>query len=236
MEPLEPKLAQKLAGKFIVFDGPDGCGKSTQIEMLGDALAAAGLNVVYGKDPGGTEIGERIRHELLGHDLSKMDPRCETFLFMASRAQLVGEVIEPALRAGKTVLCDRYVSSTCAYQGAAGYDIHKVIELAPYAIGDTWPDLTIVLDIDVEKGFDRTGRRPHHAGKHRKKAAGQPTLFSDAQPDAMEARLLEFHRRVRENFLRLPQLYPRPLHVVAADDQPDQVQARVREVLRRVDF
>ena len=236
METPDPKLLKKLGGKFIVFDGPDGCGKSTQRTLLGRTLADAGLEVVHAKDPGGTVIGDRIRHEILGHDLSMMDPRCETFLFMASRAQLVGEVIEPALRAHNVVLCDRFVSATCAYQGAAGYDIPKIIELARFAIGDTWPDLTIVIDIDVETGFERTGRRRHHAGKHRRKHAGQQTLFDDAQPDAMEARPIRFHRRVRKNFLTLPTVYPRPVQIVPAHEDPKQVQASVWEVLQSVDF
>lgn len=236
MKALDPKLISKLTGKFIVFDGPDGCGKSTQGKLLGSALTAAGLEVVYGKDPGGTEIGDRIRHEVLGHDLSKMDPRCETFLFMASRAQLVGEVIEPALKKKKVVLCDRFVSATCAYQGAAGYDISRIIELAGYAIGNTWPDLTIVIDIDVKTGFERTGRKSHHAGKNRKKHAGQPMLFDDAQTDAMEARPLAFHRRARENFLKLPEVYPRPVRIIHAKEDPADVEVAVREVLSRVDF
>ncbi|MCK4659777.1 MAG: dTMP kinase [Phycisphaerae bacterium] len=229
-------MLSKLAGKFIVFDGPDGCGKSTQRRMLGEALSAAGLEVAYGQDPGGTQIGNRIRHEVLGHDLAQMDPRCETFLFMASRAQLVAEVIEPALRAGKVVLCDRFVSATCAYQGAAGFDIGSIIELARYAIGETWPDLTIVLDVDVKMGFERTGRKSYHAGKHRKKHAGQQTLFDGVQPDAMEARPIAFHRSVRENFLKLPAIYPKPVRIIPANQDPEQVQAAVWEVLESVDF
>jgi dTMP kinase len=236
VETLDRKLIDRLTGKFIVFDGPDGSGKSTQSRLLGEALTAAGLDVVYGKDPGGTEIGNRIRHEVLGHDLSKMDPRCETFLFMASRAQLVGEVIAPALQAGKVVVCDRFVSATCAYQGAAGYDIHRIIELAHYAIGETWPDLTLILDVGVERGFERTGRKSHHAGKHHRRHAGQQTLFDDARTDAMEARPIAFHRAVRENFLRLPDIYPRPVRIIPAGDDTAEVQAAVWEVLRSVDF
>ncbi len=113
---------ESLGGKFIVFDGPDGCGKTTQRDLLARHLEDQGLNVVTCKDPGGTEIGDRIRHILLDFDLSEMDVCCETLLFMASRAQLVGEVIDPALKQNKVVLCDRFVSATCAYQGAAGYD------------------------------------------------------------------------------------------------------------------
>ena len=229
-------VTDKLKGKFIVFDGPDGAGKSTQRRLLGDRLTAAGLNVVHCKDPGGTAIGDRIRHVLLGYDLSEMDVRCEAFLFMASRAQLIGEVVEPALAAGNTVLCDRFVSATCAYQGAAGYDVANVINVAQYAIGDTWPDLTFVLDIDVEKGFERTGREPHHAGKHRKKQTGQNVLFHDTQTDAMEARPIEFHRKVRQVFLRLPDVYPRPVEIIDAGRPPDAVHQSVWEILQRVDL
>ncbi|MFQ5490942.1 MAG: dTMP kinase [Phycisphaerae bacterium] len=228
------KLARRLAGKFIVFDGPDGGGKSTQRQMLGTALTAAGLSVVHAKDPGGTAIGDRIRHVLLDYDLREMDVRCETLLFMASRAQLVGQVVEPALAAGKVVLCDRFVSATCAYQGAQGYDTGRIIQVAPFAIGQCWPDATIVLDIDVDAGFTRTGRQPHHAGKNRKKHAGQHHMFDDVQPDAMEARPLEFHRKVRENFLKLHEVYPRPVTVVDASGPPEAVQDRVMKALANV--
>jgi len=232
--------ADKLRGKFIVFDGPDGCGKSTQRERLGQHLVELGLTVVQCKDPGGTIIGDRIRHVLLDHDLADMDVRCETFLFMASRAQLVGEVVEPALKRGEVVLCDRFVSATCAYQGAAGYDPCRVVEVAQYAIGDTWPDLTLVFDVDVKQGFDRTGRRPQYVGKNRKKhVTGTPTMFADiddGKPDAMEARPMEFHRKVRANFLSLGNVYPRPVELLDGRPPVDDVHACVVEVLKRVDL
>src|SRR5689334_13940919 len=158
-------LKEKCAGKFIVLDGPDGCGKGTQLKLLAERLSSEGLTVVKAKDPGGTVIGDRIRSVLLDFDLSQMDVRCETFLFMASRAQLVGEVVEPAIRSGNVVLCDRFISSTCAYQGAAGYDMKRVIEVGRYAVGNTWPDLTIILNVSPDEGFRRTGRKPHHAGR-----------------------------------------------------------------------
>lgn len=231
---LEPGHLRSLAGKFIVFDGPDGSGKTTQRDLLAAHLESQGLAVVKCKDPGGSQIGDRIRHVLLDFDLSEMDVRCETLLFMASRAQLVGEVIDPALRSGKVVLCDRFVSATCAYQGAAGYDIRRIIELAPYAIGDTWPDLTIILDVDVETGLARTGRKPHHSGKNRKQSAGQHSMFGDAVPDAMEARPLEFHRKVRESFLKLADFYPRQVRVIdtTALAGAQAVHRQVVEILR----
>jgi dTMP kinase len=230
------QLAEKLAGRFIVFDGPDGCGKGTQLRMLGQALTEAGARVAFAKDPGGTTIGDRIRQVLLGYDLGPMDVRCETMLFMASRAQLVGELVEPAVAEGKVVLCDRFVSATCAYQGAQGYDIRRVIEVAPYAIGDCWPDLTVVLDVDVETGFARTGRKTHHVGKHRKKYAGQQHMFDDVQPDAMEARPIEFHRKVREIFLTLGDVYPRPLVVIDGRRDSQVVHTEVLEALAGAGF
>ncbi len=225
-------LTDRLAGKFIVFDGPDGAGKGTQIRMLADRLSADGAKIVLAKDPGGTTIGDRIRHVLLNYDLREMDLRCETLLFMASRAQLVGEVIAPALRAGKTVLCDRFISATCAYQGAAGCEIERIIELGRHAVGQTWPDLTIILDLPVKEGFRRTGRKP--ASRRRTKHGDQNALFQDAATDAMEARPVSFHERVRKLFLQLPELYPRPVNIVDASGLPETVHTRVMETLERV--
>ena len=230
-------LKDKLAGKFIVFDGPDGCGKGTQLKMLGTALTQMGLEVTYGKDPGGTPIGERIRAMVLGNDLIQMDVRCETLLFMASRAQLVGEVIEPAMKAGNVVLCDRFISSTWAYQGAQGYDIASILPLGQLAVGKTWPALTVILDLPPEEGFRRTGRKPHHAGAHRKKNdSSQGFLLGDIQPDAMEGRPLAYHRKVRQGFLNLPTDYPGQVEIIDAMGTPDEVHQRVMEMLERVDL
>ena len=231
MNSASPALVQTLRGKFLAFDGPDGAGKSTQRQRLADALSEAGADVVSCRDPGGTTIGDRVRSVLLDFDLSTMDVNCETLLFMASRAQLVAEIIRPALSAGKTVLCDRFVTSTCAYQGAAGFDPRRVIELARFAIDDFWPDLTLVFDVDADEGFERIGRRPHHAGKNRQRTTGEATLFEGSQPDAMEARSIDFHRRVREMFLGVHEIYPRPVVTIDGRGEVDEVHARVLEAL-----
>jgi len=223
-----------LRGKFIVVDGLDGSGKGTQLDRLAQWITAAGGTCVRARDPGGTEVGDRIRHVLLGYDLSRMDPRCETLLFMASRAQLVAEVVRPALARGETVLCDRFISATCAYQVAAGFPRDEVLALGQLAVGDTWPHLTIVLDLSPEAGFVRTGRKPHQAGKRgRNSTAGQVALFEGTAPDAMERRPLEFHRRVRELFRELPGVYPAPVIVIDADRDQDAVFRDVQEAVRR---
>lgn len=220
-----------LDGKFIVLDGPDGSGKGTQLAKLEALVAAAGGRPVRAKDPGGTAIGDRIRHLLLDHDLSTMDPHCEALLFMASRAQLVAEVVRPALAAGATVLGDRFISATCAYQVAAGFPRDLVIQLGRLAVGDTWPHLTLILDVPPEIGFERTGRRSHHTSK--RSAAGQMAMFDGAAPDAVESRPLEYHRRVRELFRELPDAYPAPAVILDGSAAPDAVFARVQEALRR---
>lgn len=221
----------KLASKFLVLDGPDGCGKTTQQERLAAALRENGLSVTTCRDPGGTAIGDRIRHVLLDFDLAEMDVRCEMLLFMASRAQLVGQIIRPALERGDCVVCSRFISATCAYQGAAGSNIDDVLTIGRAAVGDTWPDLTLVLDVPIEEGFRRTGRSAQkHVGRAGREA-GQAKLFDGVQPDAMESRSNDFHRRVRENMLALPTYYPKPVVVVDANAPIDDVHARVLEAV-----
>ncbi len=225
---MSESIFERLRGKFIVFDGVDGAGKGAQLHRLQEGLTALDIACVHARDPGGTTIGDRIRHTLLDYDLSDMDVRCETLLFMASRAQLVREVIGPALADNVTCLGDRFVSATCAYQGAAGFDVRKVVDLARFAIGDTWPHLTIVLDMPPKDAFKRTGRK---ANAPRKSRQGQTMLFHDVQTDAMEARPLEFHQRVRELFLDLPSYYPAPVAIVDGTGSVDEVHARVLEAI-----
>jgi dTMP kinase len=229
---MSANVLNKLRGKFIVFDGVDGAGKGSQIQKLAEAMDRAGVAFVRAKDPGGTEIGDRIRHVLFDYDLSTMDVRCETLLFMASRAQLVHDVIDPALSAGKACLCDRYVSATCAYQGAAGYEPGRVIELARFAIDQTWPHLTFVVDLPPEEGFERTGRRVRSRKKNGD-VHGQVRLFHDTHTDAMESRPLDFHQRVRQMFLELPAYYPAPVAVIDGSGSVEQVHARVLEAIDR---
>lgn len=217
----------QLPGRFLVLDGPDGAGKTSVGKALADRLTEQGMRVTRCKDPGGTEAGIRIRNVLLDHDLDGMNVRCEALLFMASRAQLVADVVTPALERGDVVLCDRFVSANLAYQCAAGADFDEIIKLAQFAIGNAWPDLTIVLDVESALGLSRAGKRAK-AGK-----ISQPESNLNADGlDAMERRSSAFHQRVRENFLSLPGRYPSPVEIVDATGSIEDV---VQAVAERVD-
>ena len=147
-----------MGGKLIVLDGPDGCGKSTQVRMLCQWLLDQGTDAIALRDPGDTEIGERIRKILLSGSSRDMDTMTELLLYMACRAQLWSQRIKPALQAGRWVVMDRWVSSTCAYQGhAGGYGIDRVLAIAENALERVWPDLTVILDGGVEVAAGRMG-------------------------------------------------------------------------------
>jgi len=204
-------LAESLHGKFIVLDGPDGAGKSTQLGLLADHLARRGAEVVCVCDPGGTAVGDKIRQILLDRANGEMAPLCEMLLFMASRAQLIAEKVLPALHAGQVVLCDRFISATIAYQGASGVAVGPILEVGELAVEGCWPDLTVVLDLPAEVGLRRVGRRPGERGRG----------------DRMEIRPAAYHQAVRENFLSLAERYPRPVAVVSAQGSPEEVFDRV---------
>jgi len=173
-----------LNGKLIVLDGPDGCGKTTQAKLLLQWLQEQGVPTVSFRDPGDTAIGEKIREILLSPEHRTMSTRAELLLYMAARAQLWAAKIAPALAENKCVVLDRWLSSTCSYQGyAGGFGVGKVIKIATDSLERLWPDLTIILDVDLETGAKRLGR----------------------EPDRMEAKPGDYHRKVREGFLQLAQ-------------------------------
>jgi dTMP kinase len=195
----------RLRGKFIVFDGPEGSGKSTQTQLLKTALESEGLQVLTVRDPGGTRIGEQIRTILLNPLHREMAMRCEMLLYMASRAQMIVEMIQPALDAGQVVLCDRFVSSTLAYQlGGDGLTAEEIRAVAQIAIRGRWPDLTLVLDMPTEKSMSRV-KRPL---------------------DRIEQRPIEYHQRVRANYLALVKNDP-TYQLIAADSDPKVVHAEI---------
>ena len=172
-------------GRFITFEGPEGAGKTTQADRLRESLVAAGRSVELVREPGGTAAGERIRALLLAADPDgiTLGTRTDALLFNAARAQLVDQVIEPALAAGSTVISTRFADSTLAYQGyGAGLDLDALRELERFATGGLRPDLTILLDVPVALGL--------------KRKAGEETRFESAFDEA-------FHERVRDGFLAL---------------------------------
>jgi len=171
-----------LSGRFIVLDGPDGCGKSTHVKMLRQGLASQGVDTVAFRDPGDTRIGEAIRGILLSTEHPHMGTMTELLLYMASRAQLWTERISPALKAGQCVVLDRWLSSTCAYQGhAGGFGMDRVIHIAEQTLERVWPDLTVILDVDLTTSAARMQR----------------------ELDRMEQKGRDYHQKVREGFLEL---------------------------------
>jgi dTMP kinase len=192
-----------LAGRFIVFDGPDGSGKSTQFSRLA-GLAGRHLTVCEVREPGGTPAGEAIRHVLLDPALADMSVRCEMLLYMASRAELVAERIRPALDRGEFVLADRFVSSTLAYQGAAGgLERSDILSVGRVAIGQTWPDLTVIFDVDDRIAASRVS----------------------GERDRIESKSAEYHRRVREGYLAQAREESETYLVIDASRDPDAVEA-----------
>ncbi len=217
-----------LSGKFIVFDGPDGCGKTTQLKTLITRLEAAGTKVRRLREPGGTPIGEQIRDVLLSTKNQDMDLRCEMLLYMASRAQLVHDQIKPALAAGECVVADRFASSTLAYQGGGGgMSVEHILHVANIAIDAAWPDLTIIFDLDTEQAMARLNPL-WNGGKARGKDAEQNVLFDDAHvKDRIEQRAGEYFRRVRENYLWQARQWPERYRIVDAGKTIPQVEKQV---------
>lgn len=211
---METSWLARLAGRFIVFDGPDGSGKSTQLKRFVGACQAAGLSMCEVREPGGTPVGERIRAILLDRQLDGVTLRCEMLLYMASRVQLVETRIRPALEAGQVVIADRFVSSTLAYQGAAGgLPEAEIRAVASVAVGMTWPDLVVIFDVAPEvaarrtKGVERQGKRTAAAGS---------SLFDDR----IEQRGNGYQAKVREGFLA--QAAADPAHHLVIDGGRDE--------------
>ena len=201
-------------GKFITFEGSEGCGKSTQIKRFVEMLTDRGFETIQTREPGGTAVGERIR-DLLQHDDagSQLTDESELLLFAASRAQLVREVIAPALEKGIWVIADRFLDSTTVYQGGGrGLNIESVQQINAFAVGDTMPDLTILLDLDA-------------ATDHARAVAA-----TGDKPDRMESQPMAFFEKVRQGYLDLATSEPERISVIDASDSIDGVAAQIREL------
>ena len=199
---------------FITLDGGDGCGKSTQIHRLAETLQSHGHQVLCCRDPGSTPLGDAVRTILLNRQELSIADMTEVFLFMAARAQLVREVIRPSLEIGHVVLSDRFLLSTFVYQCYAGGVPAEMLEaMSVAAVGETLPDLGIVLDIPYEVAIQRIGER--------------------AAPDRMECKGEMYHRQVREGFLHYAAAEPHRYVVIDATPSPDEVAEALWEIVNK---
>ncbi len=197
-------------GLFITFEGADGCGKTTQLKLAAEYLQNKGEIVIVTREPGAKGLGEKLRDILLNYD-GVVSDRCESFLFLADRAQHIDTIVTPAVESGKIVLCDRHIDSTVAYQGyGRGQDIEQINKLNMIATGNRKPDLTIVFDVDVETSMARVG----------------------AEKDRMESAGREFFNRVRFGYLEIAKQEPERVRVLDATKTIEDVQ---KDVIKLID-
>lgn len=198
---------------FITFEGPEGSGKSTQIKLLAAALGQRGMSVVQTREPGGTAVGDEIRAVVHHVKHTEITAVCELLLYSASRAQLVGQIIRPALSAGQVVLCDRYADSTMAYQGyGRQLDLTMLRQLTQIATGGLNPQLTLLFDIDVIKGISR-------------RTSGNEEM------NRLDLEAISFHERVRQGYHTLAASDPSRWQIIDADRPVDLIQAEVFELV-----
>ena len=199
-----------MRARFITFEGIEGSGKSTVASMVREALERAGIETLATREPGGTELSERIRTILLDPAMTGLDPRAELLLYLASRAQLVEKTIRPALEQGTSVICDRFMDASVAYQGwARGIGEAVVEELNAFTLGSIVPDRTFLLDLPVEQGFERGPERREGEGTRSK--------------DRLEREDRSFHEKVREGYLRLAERNPERIVTVNASASLEEV-------------
>lgn len=204
-----------MAGLFITMEGADGSGKSTQIEKLKDYLSSKGYDIILCREPGGTIISESIREVILNPEFTMMGNMTELLLYASARAQLVEEVIRPALEEGKVVICDRFVDSSVVYQGIArGLGIERVYEVNRYAMGDTVPQKTILLDLPAEIGISRK--------------KGQKEL------DRLELETIEFHQKVAEGYRILAKRDSNRICVIDATKPIDEIHNEIKEIVDKL--
>jgi dTMP kinase len=202
-----------LKGKFITFEGSEGSGKSTQSALVIEYLKSKKLPVMLLREPGGVKISEKIREILLDVKNTDIGDECETLLYMAARAQLVKEVLKPALEKGQIIICDRFMDSTIAYQGwGNGVDIKAIESVGEFAVGGLKPDLTLLFDIDTAQGLSRT----------------------NAKKDRIELRSIEYHSRVRKGYLDLAKKHPKRIKVVKVDAPKEVIFERVKTYIDKV--
>lgn len=198
-------------GLFITFEGADGCGKTTQIKLLDEYLRSKGYKTLLTREPGSKGLGEKLREILLNYD-GEVAPACESFLFLADRAQHVECIIKPALRNGVIVLCDRHTDSTLAYQGyGRGLDLEEIKQLNNIATGGLKPELTLLFDVDIETSQARVGK----------------------EKDRMESAGIEFFEKVRKGFLEIAKAEPDRVKVLNSADTIENIHKKVVELVQK---
>jgi len=204
-----------MTGKFITFEGIEGAGKSTALELTHQYLKQHNIEVVVTREPGGTKISEAIRKLLLDHNDETMAADAELLLFFASRAQHIAQIIKPALQAGKIVLCDRFTDASFAYQcGGRGIAEERVAVLEQWAHQGLQPDVTILMDVPVEIGMQRVKQR--------------------SEPDRIEAEQCQFFEKVRAQYLKRAQQYPERFQVVDASVSLDEIKQVLQQICSAV--
>ena len=207
-----------MKGMFITFEGTEGTGKSTQIVQLANHLTAHGRDVTLTREPGGTPIGDQVRRVLLDPANAALDPKAELLLYAAARAQHLAELINPALAAGRIVLCDRFSDATLAYQGyGRGLDPDLINALDRIVTSGMRPDLTILLDIETARGLERA------RGRNRRSGLETEARFENEQ--------LPFHQRVRQGYLELAKREPGRFRIVDASPSPEEIRDRIRKIV-----
>ncbi len=218
-----------MTGRLITVEGIDGCGKTTQLQLLAAHCRSFGTEVVVTREPGGTDLGVQVRAVLLGGDPGSVDPLAELLLYAADRAQHVERLIRPALEAGKIVLCDRYVDASQAYQGyGRGFSLTLVRDLNQLATGGLRPARTLLYDLEVEEGLRRTRLR-----QSRLTASTTPGGEPDEEDrqDRLDREAVEFHRQVRDGYRAIAAAEPDRIRLLSARGTIDEVFARTREAV-----
>lgn len=199
---------------FITLEGPEGSGKTSAINKVKEILESEGHKIVMTREPGGTNISEQIREVILNKENTSMDPRTEALLYAASRRQHLVEKIWPSVKEGKIVICDRYLDSSLAYQGfARNLGVEDILRINMYATENTFPDLTLLFDLDPEIGLGRI-----NADKNR-------------EVNRLDLEKLSFHKAVREGYLKLAKMYPERFVIIDASKSKEEVVAQTLKAI-----
>ncbi|MBE6141299.1 MAG: dTMP kinase [Erysipelotrichaceae bacterium] len=203
---------------FITIEGPEGSGKTTATNKVIEELTKLGYDVIRTREPGGTPISEQIRNVILDKSNTAMDPRTEALLYAAARRQHLVEKVWPLTKEGKIVVCDRYIDSSLAYQGGArGLGIQNIIDINMFATENTWPDLTLLFDIEPELGLSRIAAN------------------ANREVNRLDLEKLDFHKKVRETFLELAKTQPNRFVVIDASKSQEEVaSAALKAILARI--